>query len=212
MTMTYTELKTNIADICENSFTDAQLALFTEQAEQKIYNAVQIPALRKNVTGRTQAGNQYLTVPVSDFLYTYSLAVIDSNGSFTYLLNKDVNFIREAYPIPATTGLPKHYAYFSQTSFLLGPTPTNIYDVELHYGYYPESIVTAGTTWLGTEFDSALLNGALMEAIRFLKGEADVVAMYEKEYLLSISLLKNLGDGRLNEDTYRSGQYKQAVS
>ena len=193
--MTYTELKTNIADICENSFTDAQLALFTEQAEQKIYNAVQIPALRKNVTGRTQAGNQYLTVPVSDFLYTYSLAVIDSNGSFTYLLNKDVNFIREAYPIPATTGLPKHYAYFSQTSFLLGPTPTNIYDVELHYGYYPESIVTA-----------------LMEAIRFLKGEADVVAMYEKEYLLSISLLKNLGDGRLNEDTYRSGQYKQAVS
>ena len=209
--MTYTELKTNIADICENSFTDAQLALFTEQAEQKIYNAVQIPALRKNVTGRTQAGNQYLTVPVSDFLYTYSLAVIDSNGSFTYLLNKDVNFIREAYPIPATTGLPKHYAYFSQTSFLLGPTPTNIYDVELHYGYYPESIVTAGTTWLGTEFDSALLNGALVEAIRFLKGEQDVVAMYDKLYIESVSLLKNLGDGKLRADTYRSGQPRMAV-
>ena len=211
MTMTYTELKTNIADICENSFTDAQLALFTEQAEQKIYNAVQIPALRKNVTGRTQAGNQYLTVPVSDFLYTYSLAVIDSNGSFTYLLNKDVNFIREAYPIPATTGLPKHYAYFSQTSFLLGPTPTNIYDVELHYGYYPESIVTAGTTWLGTEFDSALLNGALVEAIRFLKGEQDVVAMYDKLYSDSMLLLKNLGDGKLRADTYRSGQPRMAV-
>ena len=209
--MTYTELKTNIADICENSFTDAQLALFTEQAEQKIYNAVQIPALRKNVTGRTQADNQYLTVPVSDFLYTYSLAVIDSNGSFTYLLNKDVNFIREAYPIPATTGLPKHYAYFSQTSFLLGPTPTNIYDVELHYGYYPESIVTAGTTWLGTEFDSALLNGALVEAIRFLKGEQDVVAMYDKLYSDSMLLLKNLGDGKLRADTYRSGQPRMAV-
>tara|TARA_B110000503_G_C7144954_1_gene412497 strand:+ start:51 stop:683 length:633 start_codon:yes stop_codon:yes gene_type:complete len=209
--MTYTELKTNIADICENSFTDAQLALFTEQAEQKIYNAVQFPALRKNVTGRTQADNQYLTVPVSDFLYTYSLAVIDSNGSFTYLLNKDVNFIREAYPIPATTGLPKHYAYFSQTSFLLGPTPTNIYDVELHYGYYPESIVTAGTTWLGTEFDSALLNGALVEAIRFLKGEQDVVAMYDKLYSDSMLLLKNLGDGKLRADTYRSGQPRMAV-
>ena len=209
--MTYTELKTNIADICENSFTDAQLALFTEQAEQKIYNAVQFPALRKNVTGRTQADNQYLTVPVSDFLYTYSLAVIDSNGSFTYLLNKDVNFIREAYPIPATTGLPKHYAYFSKTSFLLGPTPTNIYDVELHYGYYPESIVTAGTTWLGTEFDSALLNGALVEAIRFLKGEQDVVAMYDKLYSDSMLLLKNLGDGKLRADTYRSGQPRMAV-
>jgi len=211
MTMTYTELKTNIADVCENSFTDAQLALFTEQAEQKIYSAVQFPALRKNVTGRTQASNQYLTVPISDFLYTYSLAVIDSNGSFTYLLNKDVNFIREAYPIPATTGLPKHYAYFSQTSFLLGPTPTNIYDVELHYGYYPESIVTAGTTWLGTEFDSALLNGSLVEAIRFLKGEPDMVAMYEKLYAESMLLLKNLGDGKLRADTYRSGQPRMAV-
>tara|TARA_B110000211_G_C13814632_1_gene436466 strand:- start:47 stop:685 length:639 start_codon:yes stop_codon:yes gene_type:complete len=211
MAMTYTELKTNIADICENSFTDAQLALFTEQAEQKIYSAVQIPALRKNVTGRTQADNQYLTVPLSDFLYTYSLAVIDSTGAFTYLLNKDVNFMREAYPIVATSGLPKHYAYFSQTSFLLGPTPDVIYDVELHYGYYPESIVTAGTTWLGNEFDTALLNGALVEAIRFLKGEQDMVAMYNDLYMQSLILLKNLGDGKLREDTYRSGQYRTTV-
>jgi len=210
--MDYTELKTNIEDICENSFTDAQLAMFTQQAEQKIYSSVQIPALRKNVTGRTQANNQYLTVPVTDFLYTYSLAVIDSNGSFTYLINKDVNFIREAYPIVTSTGLPKHYAYFSQNSFLLGPTPTNIYDVELHYGYYPESIVTAGTTWLGTEFDSALLNGALIEAIRFMKGEPDTIANYEKMYLLSITLLKNLGDGKLREDTYRSGQFRTTPS
>lgn len=210
--MNYTELKTNIEDICENSFTDAQLAMFTQQAEQKIYSSVQIPALRKNVTGRTQANNQYLTVPVTDFLYTYSLAVIDSNGSFTYLINKDVNFIREAYPIVTSTGLPKHYAYFSQNSFLLGPTPTNIYDVELHYGYYPESIVTAGTTWLGTEFDSALLNGALIEAIRFMKGEPDTIANYEKMYLLSMTLLKNLGDGKLREDTYRSGQFRTTPS
>ena len=210
--MNYTELKTNIEDICENSFTDAQLAMFTQQAEQKIYSSVQIPALRKNVTGRTQANNQYLTVPVTDFLYTYSLAVIDSNGSFTYLINKDVNFIREAYPIVTSTGLPKHYAYFSQNSFLLGPTPTNIYDVELHYGYYPESIVTAGSTWFGTEFDSALLNGALIEAIRFMKGEPDTIANYEKMYLLSITLLKNLGDGKLREDTYRSGQFRTTPS
>ena len=172
---------------------------------------MQIPALRKNVTGRTQANNQYLTVPITDFLYTYSLAVIDSSGSFTYLLNKDVNFIREAYPISSTTGLPKHYAYFSQTSFLLGPTPTDIYDVELHYGYYPESIVTANTTWLGTEFDTALLNGALVEAIRFLKGEQDMVAMYNDLYMQSLILLKNLGDGKLREDTYRSGQYRTTV-
>jgi len=211
MAMTYTELKTNIADICENSATDAQLALFTEQAEQKRYSAVQIHALRKNVTGRTQADNQYLTVPLSDFLYTYSLAVIDSTGAFTYLLNKDVNFMREAYPIVATSGLPKHYAYFSQTSFLLGPTPDVIYDMELHYGYYPESIVTANTTWLGNEFDTALLNGALVEAIRFLKGEQDMVAMYNDLYMQSLILLKNLGDGKLREDTYRSGQYRTTV-
>ena len=211
MAMTYTELKTNIADICENSFTDAQLALFTEQAEQQIFNTVQIPALRKNVTGRTQADNQYLTVPITDFLYAYSLAVIDSSGSYTYLLNKDVNFMREAYPVTATGSLPKHYAYFSQTSFLLGPTPDVIYDVELHYGYYPESIVTANTTWLGNEFDTALLNGALVEAIRFLKGEQDMVAMYNDLYMQSLILLKNLGDGKLREDTYRSGQYRTTV-
>ena len=208
--MTYTELKTNIADICENSFTDAQLALFTEQAEQKIYNTVQIPALRKNVTGVMTSGVKYLTMP-TDFLYSYSLAVINSSGVYTFLLNKDVNFMREAYPNPSSTGEPKHYAYFDQDSFILGPTPDSGYSTELHYGYYPQSIVTAGTTWLGTEFDSALLNGALMEAIRFLKGEPDIVAMYEKEYLLSISLLKNLGDGKLRADTYRSGQPRLQV-
>ena len=203
--MNYTELKTNVEDICELSFTDAQLAMFTEQAEQKIYNAVQIPALRKNVTGSMAASNVYLSVP-SDFLYVYSLAVIDGSGNYTFLLSKDVNFIREAYPKATATGLPKHYAIFNDDAFILGPTPDTAYSTELHYGYYPESIVTAGTTWLGDEFDSALLNGTLVEAIRFMKGEPDMIALYEKMYISAMSLLKVLGDGKLRSDTYRSGQ------
>jgi hypothetical protein len=209
--MNYVELKANIQDICENTFTDAQLAMFTQQAEQKIYNTVQIPALRRNQTGTLTAGNSYLATP-SDYLYTFSLAVIDGDGDYMYLLNKDVNFIREAYPSSAATGVPKHYANFNDTAFLLGPTPNAAYAVELHYGYYPESIVTAGTTWLGTEFDSALLNGALIEAIRFMKGEPDLVAMYEKLYVLAIGLLKNLGDGKLRADAYRSGQVRNPIS
>ena len=209
--MNYMELKTNIEDICETSFTDDQLAMFTQQAEQKIYNSVQIPALRKNVTGTLTASNKYLSSP-SDFLYNYSLAVIDGSGAYSYLINKDVNFIRDAYPTPTSTGLPKHYAYFDEDTFILGPTPDASYAVELHYGYYPESIVTAGTTWLGNEFDSALLNGALIEAIRFMKSEPDIIANYEKLYLQSITLLKNLGDGKLREDTYRSGQFISPVS
>jgi hypothetical protein len=209
--MNYTELKTNIEDICENSFTDDQLAMFTQQAEQKIYNTVQIPALRKNVTGTVTASNNYLSSP-SDFLYSYSLAVVDGRGVYHYLLNKDVNFMREAYPNPTSTGLPKHYAYFDDNTFIVGPTPDSGYTSELHYGYYPQSIVTAGTTWLGEEFDSALLNGALIEAIRFMKGEPDIVAMYEKMYLQAIALLKTLGDGKLREDAYRSGQFRVPVS
>lgn len=209
--MNYTELKTNIEDICENTFTDEQLAMFTQQAEQKIYNTVQIPALRKNVTGTLTTSNKYLSTP-SDFLWSYSLAVIDSSGVYHFLLNKDVNFMREAYPNPTDTGLPKHYAYFDDNTFIVGPTPDSSYSSELHYGYYPQSIVTAGTTWLGDEFDSALLNGALLEAIRFMKGEPDMVAMYEKMYLQAITLLKSLGDGKLREDAYRSGQFRVPVS
>jgi hypothetical protein len=203
--MNYTELKTNIEDVCEQTFTDDQLAMFTQQAEQKIYNAVQIPALRKNVTGTVTQDNTYLTAP-TDFLYVYSLAVIDGSGNYNYLLSKDVNFIREAYPAATPTGLPKHYAVFADETFILGPTPDSGYTTELHYGYYPESIVTANTTWLGDNFDSALLNGALVEAIRFMKGEPDMVALYDKMYVTSMSLLKVLGDGKLRSDTYRSGQ------
>ena len=209
--MNYTELKANIQDICENTFTEDELAMFTQQAEQKIYNTVQIPALRKNVSGTFTVSNNYLQIP-SDFLYSYSLAVIDGSGDFHFLLNKDVNFIREAYPSSSSTGLPKHYANFDDSSFIVGPTPDAGYTAELHYGYYPESIVTAGTTWLGDEFDSALLNGALIEAIRFMKGEADMVGMYEKLYVQAIGLLKNLGDGKLRQDAYRSGQVRTTVS
>jgi hypothetical protein len=211
--MDYATLCINIQDICENEFSAGQLAMFTEQAEQKIYNTVQIPALRKNVTGAMTIGNPYLQIP-SDFLYCYSLAVIAPSGEYTYLLNKDVNFIREAYPINNAffRGMPKHYANFDDSAFILGPTPDLAYSAELHYGYYPESIVTAGTSWLGNEFDSALLNGALIEAIRFMKGEQDVAAMYEKLYLQSLGLLKQLGDGKLRQDAYRSGQVRVPVS
>jgi hypothetical protein len=209
--MNYTALTTNIQDICETTFTADVLAMFTQQAEEKIYNSVQIPALRKNVTGTISSNNKYLTMP-TDFLWSYSLAVISAADVYTYLINKDVNFMREAYPNPNDKGVPKHYAYFDDDTFILGPTPETSYNTELHYGYYPESIVTAGTTWLGENFDSALLNGALIEAIRFMKGEADVVAMYESLYAQSITLLKNLGDGKLREDAYRSGQVRTTVS
>jgi hypothetical protein len=216
--MNYSALCANIQDITENTFTADQLAMFTQQAEQKIYNTVQIANLRKNVTGATTSTNKYLSCP-TDFLSVYSMAVVNATGEYTYLLNKDVNFIREAYPTPTSTGLPKYYAIFgpnstdvNELSFMLGPTPDAAYTMELHYFYYPPSIVTAGTSWLGDNFDSALLNGALVEAIRFMKGEPDIIANYEKLYLLSVQLLKQLGDGKQRQDAYRSGQYRQPVS
>lgn len=208
--MNYTELKANVEDICEQTFTADQHAMFAEQAEQKIYNTVQLPALRKNQTGTLTSGNKYLTMP-TNMLYVFSLAII-SGSDYIYLLDKDSNFIREAYPNPATTGVPKHYAIFDDTSFIVGPTPNADFSAEIHFGYYPESIVTAGNTWLGTNFDSALLNGTLVEAIRFQKGEPDMVALYEKMYVQAVALLKNLGDGKLREDTYRSGQVRREVA
>jgi len=208
--MNYTELTTNIEDICENTFTAAQLAMFVQQTEQSIYNIVQFPALRKNCVGTTTSGNKYLSVP-SDFLYTHSVAVI-SGTDYIYLLPKDSNFIREAYPNPATEGTPKHYGQFDEDSYILGPTPDSDYSVEIHYGYYPESIVTATNTWLGDNFDSVLLNGSLVEALRFMKGEEDLVAMYDKMYIQAIGLLKTLGDGKLRQDSYRAGQVSVAVS
>jgi hypothetical protein len=217
--MNYAELKINIADICENEFTEEQYALFAQQAEQKIYNTVQLANLRKNVTGTLTANNKYLAAP-NDFLSVYSLAIYPAaGGNYEYLLDKDVNFIRQAYPNPATTGKPKHYAIFgpqsndvNELTFILGPTPDATYAAELHYYYYPESIVTAGVTWLGENFDSALLNGALVEAIRFMKGEDDMVKLYQEMYMQAIALLKNLGDGKQRTDTYRDGQTRVKVS
>ena len=202
--MNYAELTTNIQDICEQTFTADQLAMFTQQAEQLIFAAVDLPALRKNQTGTTTLNNKYLTMP-SNMLYVYSLAVIDASNEYHYLLNKDVSFIREAYPVAATAGLPMHYGIFGDGTFILGPTPDAAYASEIHFAIYPTSIVTAGTSYLGTEFDSALLNGALVQAIRFQKGEPDMVAIYDKMYMDAISLLKNLGAGRLETDTFRSG-------
>jgi len=207
----YSELTANIQDICVQTFTAEQLAMFCSQAEQKIYNTVELPAFRKNQTGSLTTGNKYLTMPTG-MLYVYSLAVIGAEGDYEYLLNKDVNFIREAYPGPNDTGKPKHYAVFDQNTFILGPTPNANYNSEIHFSYYPESIVTAGTTWLGEEFDSALLNGALVEAIRFQKGEADMVALYEKLYVQALTLLIQVGDGKLRGDAYRDGQIKRKVA
>lgn len=208
--MNYAELTQNIQDICVQTFTPDQLAMFTRQAEQKLYSFVDLPAMRRNQVGVFTTGTPYLTMPLK-ILYVYSLAVIKPSGEYEYLLNKDVNFIREAYPTPTQTGVPKHYAIFDQVTFIVGPTPAADYAVEAHFSEYPESIVTAGTTWLGEEFDSALLNGALIEAIRFQKGEPDLIQFYETLYTKSVSLLKNLGDGKLRQDMYRSGQPRMQV-
>jgi hypothetical protein len=308
--MTYNELVTAIQDYCENTFPTVDMNTFIKQAEQRIYNTVQLANLRKNMTGAVSANNKYLSTPV-DFLSAYSLAVIDADGDYHYLLNKDANFIREAYPRASSTGLPQHYAIFGPTttsdavpvttnelSLLLGPTPDAAYAVELHFYYYPESIIQApvttfgaitggsaytngtyrntaltggkgsiatadivvsggavtsvtvtqggtgyvigdvlsataasiggtgsgfsipvatignasGQTWLGDNFDSALLNATMVEAVRYMKGEADMVKLYQDMYQQSIALLKNLGDGKQRTDAYRDGQVRLEVS
>jgi hypothetical protein len=226
--MNYTQLTAAICDYTQNfdqDFID-NIPVFVTQAEQRIYNTVQFPSLRKNVTGVTTTNNKYLSAP-SDFLAVYSLAVIDGTGAYEYLLNKDVNFIRQAYPTPTSTGIPKYYALFgpsttndatpiitNELSLILGPTPAAVYSVELHYYYYPESISVAasGQTWLGDNFDSVLLYGSLVEAITFMKGEADMVQLYNTKYTEALALAKRLGDGMERQDAYRSGQYRQAVT
>ena len=223
--MNYTELTTAIQDYTENTFSSDQLATFTQQAEKRIFNTVQFPSLRKNVTGQTTASNKYLSSP-TDFLAAYSLAVIDATGRYEYLLNKDVNFIRQAYPNPNSTGLPRYYALFGPTttagvppeltnelSFILGPTPDAQYSVELHYFFYPESISTAasGTSWLGDNYSPVLLYGALVEANTFMKGEPEMTAMYETKYKEALAQAKRLGDGLERGDAYRDGQFKQPV-
>jgi len=199
-----------------------QINTFITQAEERIYNSVQIPALRKNVTGVTSGGNKYLSCP-NDFLSVFSMAVIDGSGNYEYLLNKDVNYIRAAYPNPSSTGLPQYYALFGPTvvtsvitdelSFILGPTPDAVYNVELHYYYYPESesITTAGTSWLADNYSPVLLYGTLVEAYTFLKGEVDLTAQYEKKYQEAMGQLNRLGTGLERGDAYRDGQAKIKV-
>jgi hypothetical protein len=223
--MNYGQLRQKIIDFAESDepmFVD-NIDGFIKTAEQKIYNSVQIQYLRKNVTGAVTPNNKYLSTPL-DFLSVYSLAVIKPNGEYEYLLNKDVNFIRQAYPSPADTGVPKYYAIFGPTttadnppvltnelSLVLGPTPNAAYAMELHYFFYPESIVTAGTTWLGDNFDSALFYGAMREASIFQRMAVDVVANYEQKYNEAMTLLKQLGDGKQRQDMYRSGQVRYPV-
>jgi hypothetical protein len=235
--MNYTELVAAIESYTENNFPDITLAngstettkeqvdRFIQQAEQRIYNSVQFPSLRKNMIGNIQSGNKYLKAP-DDFLAVYSLAVITGYGTaaetYEFLLNKDVNYIRQAYPSPSDTGLPRHYALFgpaivnnaitNELTFILGPTPSTNITVELHFYYYPQSIVTSGTSWLGDNFDSVLLYGSLMEAYTFMKGEADILQLYEAKYKEALGLAKRLGDGMERQDAYRSGQFRQRVT
>ena len=227
--MNYATLFTTIKGYLENDFPDTtvnsssgsgtstftskeQIDTFIQEAEQRIYNSVQILALRKNVTGQTTANNKYLSTP-SDWLANFSLAVIDPvTGGYEYLLNKDVNYIREAFPFPATTGKPTHYAYFDEDSYILGPTPDAAYTMELHYFYYPTSIVTAGTSWLGDNFDSALLYGSLLEAYTFMKGETDVIQNYIARYNEALAMLKQLSEGKNRQDMYRTQQARYQVS
>jgi hypothetical protein len=238
--MNYSELVTAIQSYTENQFPDVYLAdgsvetsttqinRLIEQAEQRIYNTIQFPSIRKNQYSAITANNKYISLP-NDFLAVYSLALVTgvtgsdlNTGTFEFLLNKDVNFIRQAYPTPNSTGEPKYYALFGPTvsgstitnelSLILGPTPDALYYVELHYYYYPESITTAVTTWLGDNFDSVLLYGSLVEAYTFMKGEADIIGLYDTKYKEALALAKRLGDGMERQDAYRTGQYRQAVT
>ena len=221
--MNYTQLSNAIQAYTENTEADfiAEIPVFVQQAEQRIYNSMQFPSIRKNVTGSTSSGNKYLGCP-NDFLAVYSIAVIDATGSYEYLLNKDVNFIRQSYPVPTDTGLPRYYALFGSQSndvneltFILGPTPDATYGVELHYYYYPLSITdsaTSGQTWLGDNFDSVLLYGSLVEAYTYMKGETDMMTLYNTKFMEALALAKRLADGMERQDAYRSGQFRQKVT
>jgi hypothetical protein len=212
--MNYTQLVNEIQSYTENTFQTVDINTFISQAEQRIYNSVQLPALRKNVTGTTTSGNKYLAMP-TNWLATFSLAIINASNEYTYLLNKDVNFIRQSFPDTDSDfyGEPAYYAVFDQNSFIMGPTPDASYAVELHYFYYPESITTVsgGQTWLGDNFSSALLYGSLLEAYTYMKGEADVMNTYKARYDEAMILLKQLSDGKDRQDAYRSGQVRYPV-
>ena len=219
--MNYAQLVETIKGYTENDFPDTagsggmtsteQINTFIVNAEERVFNAVQLLDLRKNVTGNVTAGNKYLSVP-SDWLANFSLAVIDPvTGEYEYLLNKDVSYIRQAYPSPSDTGKPLYYAFFDVDSYILGPTPNANYEMELHYFYYPQSITEAGTSWLGDNFESVLLYGSLLEAYTFMKGEADVIAQYQRRYDEALAMLKQLGEGKNRQDMYRTLQVRYPV-
>jgi hypothetical protein len=210
----YSALVTLIQDYCESTESSfvSNIPTFVQLAEERIYNSVQIPAIRKNVTGTMTINLQYFQLP-SDWLSTFSLAVIDpTTGDYEYLLNKDVNFIRASYPPPNSYGKPKYYAIWNNASMILGPTPDLAYTAELHYYYYPASIVTAGTSWVGDNFETVLLYGSLREAYTYLKGEADMMQYYDQKYQEAVAQLKRLGDGLDRQDAYRSGQVRVQVT
>lgn len=226
--MNYAELFETIKGYVENDFPDTtwtdstgsstvnftgteQINTFIQQAEQRIYNSAQLPVERANVVGSTTANNKYLNFPAG-WLADFSLAVIDpTTGAQSYLYNKDVEYIREAFPVPTETGKPTHYAIFDNTTFILGPTPDTSYNMEMHYYRYPTSIVTAGTSWLGDNFSSVLLYGSLLEAYTFMKGEADVIQNYLGRYNEAMMQLKQLVEGKNRQDTYRTMQARVPV-
>ena len=215
--MDYAALQVAVENYTENTFSAGDFATMTQLAEQKIYNSVQLPIMRKTAALPLTPGSNVLNAP-ADFLNAFSLAVVDGAGAYSYLINKDQNFIYEAYPTPTTTGTPKYYAINGPqtasevlTEFILGPTPAAANSASLTYSYYPESIVTAGTTWVGDNFDSVLFNAVMVEAIRFMKGEPDMVAMYADQYKQALTIFKNLVDGKLRQDVYRSGQLRTQV-
>ena len=212
--MNYATLTTVIQQYCESTETSfvANIPTFVQLAEERVYNTVQIPAIRRNQIGTLSLGNKYLTLP-PDWLATFSLAVIAPvTGVQEFLLDKDVNFIRQSYPSPSDTGMPKYYAIFDDNTLILGPTPDTAYQVEMHYYYYPESIVTAGTTWLSDRFENVLLYGSIREAYTYLKGEADLMQYYEQKYQEAMQQLMRLGDGLNRRDSYRSGQVRLPVN
>ena len=210
--MNYTELVQAVSDYTENTFSERDMALFVTQAEKRIYNTIQFPNLRKTAAIAFVANSPYLDCP-ADFIASQSFAVIVT-GAYSFLLNKDPSFIREAYPNPNSTGTPKYYALYgpqdaapTELQFLVGPTPPTALAGELQYFFYPESITTVagGQTWLGDNFDPVLLYGSLVEAYTQMKGEADMLALYDTKYKEAIALAKKLGDGTMKTDAYRSG-------
>lgn len=208
--MNYTELTTNINEECEFTFPAGQIALFTQQAEKLIYNSVHVPSLRKGATGSLTEGSRFLSTPV-DFVWADSLSIDDGAGNFSYLVNKDYNFMREAYPNDSVKGTPKYYGYLDDDTLVVGPVPDAGYVTTLYYGYYPESIVTASNTWLGDNFGNVLLNAALVEAARFQKQEQDIIETYKSMLVDSLQTMKNVLDGKRKQDVYREGQFRQPV-